>query len=127
MSATKQSRPQTKTKAISTHSRVNRHAVVAEERLYQIILKPVVSEKSTLVADKNNQAVFQVRTDASKEEIRQAVEKLFTVKVKSVQVVNVRGKAKSFGRIAGMRKNWKKAYVCLQEGQEIGLIGMGSA
>lgn len=110
----------------TAHSRVNRQTV-AEERLYQIILKPVVSEKSTLVADKNNQAVFQVRTDASKEEIRQAVEKLFDVKVKSIQVVNVRGKAKSFGRIAGMRKSWKKAYVCLQEGQEIGLIGMGSA
>lgn len=126
MSATKQSRPRTKTKAIATHSRVNRQTV-AEERLYQIILKPLVSEKSTRIADKNNQAVFQVRTDASKEEIRQAVEKLFTVKVKSVQVVNVRGKAKSFGRIAGMRKNWKKAYVCLQEGQEIDFLGMTGA
>ncbi len=110
----------------TNHKHLNRHVAVDEERLYQIILKPVVSEKSTLLGDKNNQAVFQVRTDANKEEIRQAVEKLFEVKVKSVQIANVRGKVKNTGRISGMRSSWKKAYVCLQKGQEIDLLGMGA-
>ena len=100
---------------------------ISDERLYQIILKPVISEKSTMAADNNGQVVFQVRTDASKSEISQAVEKLFDVKVKSVQVVNVRGKVKRFGRTPGMRSNWKKAYVSLQEGHDIDFMGMSGA
>ncbi len=100
---------------------------VSEERLYQIILKPVISEKTTLVADQDRQIVFQVRTDAHKNEIRLAVEKLFEVKVKNVQVVNVRGKVKRHGRATGARNDWKKAYVCLEEGQDIDFMGMAGA
>ncbi len=101
--------------------------VLDEERLYQIILKAVISEKSTVLADKHNQVVFQVKTDASKDEIRQAVEKLFEVKVKNVQVVNVRGKVKRIGKTPGARSSWKKAYVCLQKGQNIDFLGMAAA
>lgn len=101
--------------------------VLNEERLYQIIFKPIISEKSTRLADKHSQVVFQVKTDASKDEIRQAVEKLFTVKVKNVQVVNVRGKVKRFGKTPGARSSWKKAYVCLQAGQDIDFLGMTGA
>ena len=98
-----------------------------EERLYQIILNPVISEKSTMAADRDGQVVFKVRTDATKSEIRAAVEKLFEVKVKNVQVVNVRGKVKRFGRTPGMRSNWKKAYVCLKEGHDIDFLGLAGA
>ena len=90
-----------------------------QERLLQVILAPVVSEKSTFVADKNEQVIFRVANDATKPEIKAAVELLFKVEVESVQVSNVRGKEKRFGRFVGRRNNWKKAYVCLKEGQEI--------
>ncbi len=100
---------------------------VGEERLYRIILKPVISEKTTSAADRYRQIVFQVRKDAHKNEIRLAVEKLFEVKVKSVQVVNVRGKVKRHGRVTGVRNNWKKAYVCLEKGQDIDFMDMVGA
>ena len=90
-----------------------------QERLMQVILAPVVSEKSTLVADKNEQVVFKVVTDATKPEVKAAVELLFNVKVDSVNSLNVKGKGKRFGRFTGRRKDWKKAYVCLVPGQEI--------
>ncbi|AQR63802.1 50S ribosomal protein L23 [Aquaspirillum sp. LM1] len=90
-----------------------------QERLMQVILAPVVSEKSTLVADKNEQVVFKVATDATKPEVKAAVELLFNVKVDSVQILNVKGKVKRFGRFIGRRSDWKKAYVCLTPGQEI--------
>ncbi len=98
-----------------------------QERLCQIILKPVVSEKTTVAADKHRQIAFQVLPDANKDEIRQAVETLFEVKVRSVQVANMRGKVKRFGRTPGKRQNWKKAYVKLQEGHDIDFLGMASA
>lgn len=98
-----------------------------EERLYQIILNPVISEKSTMAADRNGQVVFKVRTDATKQEISVAVEKLFDVKVRAVRVVNVRGKVKRFGRTQGMRNNWKKAYVSLQKGYDIDFLGLTGA
>lgn len=101
--------------------------VASEERIYQIIQRPVISEKTTIAADKNGQVVFEVLVDATKDEIRQAVEKLFEVKVKSVQVTNVRGKVKRFGRTPGMRSSWKKAYVCLHEGHDIDFLGMAGA
>jgi len=88
-------------------------------RLYNVVLAPVVSEKSTMVADKNRQYVFRVLDDASKPEIKAAVELLFKVEVESVQVANVKGKQKRFGKLSGRRKDWKKAYVCLKPGQEI--------
>jgi len=90
-----------------------------QERLMQVLLAPTVSEKSTYVGDKNNQVVFRVADDATKPEIKAAVELLFKVKVKSVQVANVKGKEKKTGRIMGRRRNWKKAYVSLAHGQEI--------
>ncbi|MCA3155257.1 MAG: 50S ribosomal protein L23 [Burkholderiales bacterium] len=92
---------------------------VNEERLYKVLLAPVISEKSTMVADKNEQVVFKVMQDATKPEIRAAVEKLFNVQVQSVQVSNQKGKEKRFGRFVGRRDHTKRAYVCLKPGQEI--------
>ncbi|MBS0336271.1 MAG: 50S ribosomal protein L23 [Proteobacteria bacterium] len=89
------------------------------EQLMNVVLAPIVSEKSTLVADKHEQVVFRVADAASKPEIKAAVELLFKVKVESVQVLNVKGKQKRFGRHMGKRRSWKKAYVCLAPGQEI--------
>ncbi|HXF46759.1 MAG TPA: 50S ribosomal protein L23 [Burkholderiaceae bacterium] len=89
------------------------------ERLYNVILGPIVSEKSTLIADKHNQVAFRVRPDATKQEVKAAVEQLFKVKVDSVQILNQRGKAKKFGRMAGRRGSVRKAYVGLAAGQEI--------
>lgn len=100
---------------------------VKDERLFQVILRPVISEKSTIAADKSHQIVFEVLADASKTEIRQAIEKLFDVKVQQVQVVNVRGKVKRFGKNPGKRSNWKKAYVRLQEGHDIDFLGLAGA
>lgn len=92
------------------------------DRLHQIIIAPVVSEKSTTVAEKSNQAVFKVVRDAKKPEIKSAVETLFKVKVEAVRTLNVKGKAKGFGRIPGRRSDWKKAYVRLAEGQELDFL-----
>ena len=91
----------------------------SEARLMQVLLAPQISEKATYVADKNEQVVFRVVSDASKPEIKAAVELLFKVEVDSVQVANVKGKVKRFGRNMGRRKDWKKAFVCLKPGQEI--------
>ena len=90
-----------------------------QERLYQVILAPIVSEKGTFVADKFEQVAFRVASTATKPEIKAAVELLFKVQVDSVQVLNVKGKQKRFGRFTGRRKDWKKAYVCLKPGQQI--------
>ena len=89
------------------------------DQLMTVLLAPVVSEKSTRVADKNRQYVFRVADEATKPEIKAAVELLFKTKVQSVTVLNVRGKEKRFGRFMGRRRNWKKAYVRLAAGQEI--------
>ena len=94
-------------------------APIKEERLLQIILAPVISEKATMVADKQEQVIFRVATDATKPEIKAAVELLFKVQVKDVKVANVKGKIKRFGRFFGRRSDWKKAYVCLKPGQEL--------
>jgi large subunit ribosomal protein L23 len=91
----------------------------SEERLAQVLLAPVVSEKSTMVADKNEQVAFRVASDSTKGEVKAAVELLFKVQVERVTVANVKGKVKRFGRMLGRRKGWKKAYVCLKPGQEI--------
>jgi len=89
------------------------------QRLMQVLVAPIVSEKSTMVAEKNNQVAFRVRQDATKPEIKAAVELLFKVQVESVQVLNQAGKAKRFGRFMGRRRNVRKAYVSLKPGQEI--------
>ncbi|OFZ93083.1 MAG: 50S ribosomal protein L23 [Betaproteobacteria bacterium RIFCSPLOWO2_12_FULL_62_58] len=93
--------------------------VKQQERLMQVILAPVVSEKSTFVADKHEQVIFRVARDATKPEIKAAVELMFKVQVESVKIANVKGKEKRFGRFNGRRNHWKKAYVCLKPGQEI--------
>lgn len=90
-----------------------------QERLIQIIRDPIVSEKSTIVTNKYQQSVFRVASDATKIEVKAAVEMLFDVKVQNVNIVNVKGKKKRFGRIFGRRKDWKKAYVSLMPGQTI--------
>jgi len=89
------------------------------ERLMQVLLAPIVSEKSTMLADKNNQVAFRVLQGATKPEIKAAVELLFKVEVESVQVLNQAGKSKRFGRFVGRRRNVRKAYVSLKPGQEI--------
>ena len=89
------------------------------EQLMNIVLAPVVSEKSTMVADKNRQYVFRVADRATKPEIKAAVELMFKTKVDSVTVLNVKGKERRFGRMIGRRRSWKKAYVRLAAGQEI--------
>jgi large subunit ribosomal protein L23 len=94
-----------------------------QERLMKVLLSPVVSEKSSRVADANRQFVFKVLPGASKPEIRDAVELMFDVKVKGVQVANVHGKTKRFGQTMGRRVNWKKAYVTLAEGHDIDFMG----
>jgi large subunit ribosomal protein L23 len=92
---------------------------MSQERLMKILLAPLVSEKTARIADSNRQYAFKVVPDATKPEIRRAVETLFDVKVTSVQVANMRGKVKRFGQTLGKRSNWKKAYVTLAEGQDI--------
>jgi large subunit ribosomal protein L23 len=89
------------------------------ERLALVLLAPVVSEKGTHIAEKHEQVIFKVLQDATKPEVKAAVEAMFKVQVESVQVVNVGGKQKRFGKFTGRRRNWKKAYVCLKPGQEI--------
>ncbi|HRA79600.1 MAG TPA: 50S ribosomal protein L23 [Burkholderiaceae bacterium] len=90
-----------------------------QERLMTVLVAPIVSEKATMVADKNGQVAFRVLQDATKDEIRAAVELLFKVEVDSVQVLNQKGKQKRFGRYNGRRRNVRKAYVNLKPGQEI--------
>lgn len=94
-----------------------------EERLLKVLLAPHVSEKVAIVAEQNNQYVFKVASDATKPEIKQAVEMLFGVQVGDVKVCNVKAKQKRFGTIQGRRNGWKKAYVTLTAGQEIDLMG----
>ncbi len=94
-----------------------------KERLMKVLLAPHISEKSTVVADSNQQFVFKVVPDANKLEIKKAVELMFDVKVDAVQVSNVKGKRKRVGQVAGRRADWKKAYVKLQPGQDIDFMG----
>jgi large subunit ribosomal protein L23 len=90
-----------------------------DHRLLQVLLAPVVSEKATFVAEKNEQVVFEVAKTATKPEIKAAVELLFKVEVESVQVLNRKGKEKRFGRFMGRRAHVRRAYVSLKPGQEI--------
>lgn len=93
------------------------------ERLFEVLLAPRVTEKTTRVGEQGNQYVFRVATDAEKSEVRDAVESLFGVNVEAVRIVNVKGKNKSFRMRAGKRRDWKKAYVRVQEGQVIDFLG----
>ncbi len=90
-----------------------------QDRLYSVLLAPIVSEKSTMIGEKNNQVAFRVMQDATKLEVKAAVELLFKVQVDKVSILNQKGKSKRFGRFTGKRGNVRKAYVSLKEGQEI--------
>ena len=93
--------------------------MISEERLLKVLAAPHVSEKSTMATEANNTLVFKVVVDATKAEIKAAVEKLFEVEVKKVNTLNVKGKTKRTGMRMGRRKDWKKAYVTLAEGQTL--------
>jgi large subunit ribosomal protein L23 len=92
------------------------------ERLMQILLEPKISEKAARVADENRQYVFRVLSNATKPEIKAAVEELFSVKVENVQVSNVPAKTRFFRGSAGVRQAWKKAYVKLESGFDIDFL-----
>ena len=96
---------------------------MSNNRLYQVLLSPRVTEKTTLVGESSNQYVFHVVNDARKSEVKGAVELLFDVNVESVRIVNVKGKSKSFRMRPGKRSDWKKAYVRVQEDQVIDFLG----
>lgn len=96
-----------------------------QERIFQIIRAPHISEKAALMGEGSNQHVFKVFTDARKAEIKEAVEQLFNVKVAKVRTVKVKGKTKRQGARFGKRSDWKKAYVSLEPGQEIDLSAVG--
>ena len=94
-----------------------------EGRLMQVLVAPIVSEKATMIAEKSNSVTFKVLQDATKYEIKAAVELMFKVDVKAVAVLNIKGKTKRFGKSVGRRDNLRKAYVTLQAGQELNLGG----
>jgi large subunit ribosomal protein L23 len=94
-----------------------------EGRLMQVLVAPIVSEKATLVAEKSNAVLFKVLQDATKPEIKAAVELMFKVEVAKVSVLNIKGKTKRFGKSVGRRDNLRKAYVSLKPGQEINMGG----
>lgn len=98
-----------------------------QERLLQVLMAPQISEKATHIADKYEQVAFIVVPDATKLEVKAAVELLFKVQVKSVQILNVKGKVKRSGRSAGRRSDVRKAFVCLKPGQEINFAEGGAA
>ncbi len=93
-----------------------------QERIYKVLLGPHISEKATVVADLNGQYVFKVAKDATKLEVKHAVEQLFDVQVKGVRTVNVKGKTKRTARGLGKRSDFKKAYVSLAQGQDIDFV-----
>ena len=98
-----------------------------QQRLTQVILAPIVSEKSNVLAEKRNQMTFKVAANATKTEIKAAVELLFGVQVESVTTVTIKGKTKRFGRTLGRRSDVKKAYVSLVAGQELDLEAAAAA
>jgi large subunit ribosomal protein L23 len=93
------------------------------DRLAQVLVAPIVSEKATMVGEKRNQVLFKVLRNATKPEIKAAVEAMFKVEVASVQTANQKGKTKRFGKSIGRRDHVKKAYVCLKAGQELNFSG----
>ena len=97
-----------------------------EGRLMQVLVAPIVSEKATMVGEKSNAVTFKVLQDATKPELKAAVELMFQVEVKGVSVANIKGKTKRFGKSVGRRDNVRKAYVTLKQGQELNLVGEGA-
>ena len=104
-------------------SAVNSKSKFNEGRLMQVLVAPLVSEKATMIAEKSNAVTFKVLQDATKPEIKAAVELMFKVDVQAVAVLNIKGKTKRFGKSMGRRDHLRKAYVTLKPGQEINLGG----
>ena len=104
-------------------SAVNSKTKFDEGRLMQVLVAPIVSEKATMIADKTNAVTFKVLQDATKFEIKAAVQLMFKVDVQAVAVLNIKGKTKRFGKSMGRRDNIRKAYVTLKPGQELNLGG----
>lgn len=98
-----------------------------QERLMRILQEPRITEKSTNIGDKYRQFVFKVVKDATKPEIKRAVELMFNVKVESVRTANSKGKTKSYRQTLGRRSDWKKAYVKLREGFDIDFMNVKGA
>lgn len=96
---------------------------MSKNRLYNVLLAPRVTEKTARLSASSNQYVFEVSSDANKNDVREAIELLFEVKVEAVRIVNVKGKTKSYRLRPGRRSDWKKAYVRVQEGQVIDVLG----
>jgi large subunit ribosomal protein L23 len=120
--ATDKAAKATEKKAAKTSAKAPAKAAAPKyksERLLTLLLAPTVSEKATQIADQHSQVVFKVMQDATKPEVKAAVELLFKVDVEAVRIANVKGKAKRFGAYSGRRRHWKKAYVSLKPGQEI--------
>ena len=95
-----------------------------DQRLHQVLLAPHISEKTAMAAEMQGRHAFKVAPDATKLEVRRAVEKLFKVDVKSVQIINVKGKTKRFGASVGKRSDWRKAVVRLAEGQDLDFMSI---
>jgi large subunit ribosomal protein L23 len=93
------------------------------DKSLQTVLAPQITEKATMIADKNNQIAFKVTKDATKSEVKMAIETMFKVEVDSVNILNIKGKTKRSRTGMGKRNDWKKAYVCLKPGQEINFTG----
>ena len=93
------------------------------DKSLQTVLAPQITEKATMIADKNNQIAFKVTKDATKSEVKMAIETMFKVEVNSVNILNINGKTKSSRTGMGKRNDWKNAYVCLKPGQEINFTG----
>lgn len=108
---------------MSTAASKSGKAKPSAERLARILIAPIVSEKATLVAEKYNQVLFKVMRDATKPEIKAAIELMFKVEVQSVATVQHKGKVKRFGKSIGRRDHVKKAYVSLKAGQELNFSG----
>lgn len=96
---------------------------MSKNRLYKVLLAPRVTEKTARLSANSNQYVFEVSSDAGKQDVREAVEHLFDVNVEAVRIVNVKGKTKAYRLRPGRRSDWKKAYVRIQEGQVIDVLG----
>ncbi len=113
-------------KKVKADADAPKRAAHSEGRLAQVLIAPIVSEKATMAAEKHNQVLFKVMRDATKPEIKAAVELMFKVTVDSVQTVQHKGKTKRFGKGTGRRDHVKKAYVCLAAGQELNFSGEGA-
>ena len=104
---------------MSVSNRNTNSSNLSQDQLYQVLVGPVVTEKSTLAAEKHDQVVFQVITSATRHDVKAAIELAFDVEVESVKIMNVKGKTKRFGQALGKRNDRKKAYIRLKEGSDI--------